>query len=69
MSNVKGNAVKLIFGIIAVSAIWATGKSCQFEAIPLQPVVTKKIPQSSGSLLARAELLPHFRTDDLARRC
>lgn len=69
MSNVKGNTVRLIFGIIAAFAIWTAVKDCQFDAPPLQPVVTKKIPASSGSLLARAELLPLFRTDDLASRC
>lgn len=70
MSNVKGNAVRLIFGIVAMFAIWATIKDCRFDAPPpLQPVVTKKIPSSSGSLLARADLLPLFWTDDLAGHC
>lgn len=69
MNNVKDKTAKLIFGMIAVFALWATIKDCQFDAPPLQPVVTKKTPASSGSLLARTEFSPFSRTDDLAGRC
>lgn len=68
MNQVKGKTVKLIFGIIAVLATWVSIKDCRFDPPPLQPVVTKKAPASSGTLLARAEFLPFFRTDDLAGR-